>query len=291
MAGRAPVKLPNLNLQRWFTSASPQLATSAGGDDRFGTTLFSSRSGGSGGGGDDFGFDDDETQVSDAPAESPRSTRGGGSGGNRGNGSGGRQRTIQFQPEDRYWTEYLRIALPIIGLILMLGLFWFWATRIIGDDPDTTDPTPTEEIGAVSTIGANPTATVEATTETTVAVTPEPTNEPAAEPTATTDGGDNEAEETPEDTEEEPTTEPDDSGSGEFAADDSVVINDEGEGGVNMRSDPTTQEENIVVQLQPGDELTIVSGPEEGDDLIWYEVVDGDGNNGYVAADYLEAAP
>lgn len=280
------MKLPNLNLQRWFAPVLPRLATNAGADKRFGTMMFSSRSGGD----DDYGFPDDETQVSEAPAERQRAPRTGGSGGgDRGNGSGGRQRTIQFQPEDRYWTEYLRIALPIIGLILMLGLFWYWATQIIGDDTDPDDPVPTETVGQVETIAAEPTDAVTPTEESTVAVTPDETSAATEEPTeAPADGDNTSGEETPADGEEQPTEEPADTGGDEFAADDVVVVNDSG---VNLRAAPTTAEDNIVATLDEGEELIILGGPESGENYEWYEVVTSDGEfTGFIASEFIEAA-
>jgi hypothetical protein len=243
---------------------------------------FSSRGGGGGG---DYGFpdDDDETQASETPPEPARSGRGGGGRGG-GGGTGGRPRTIQFQPEDRYWTEYLRIALPIIGLILMLGLFWYWATQIIGDDDNSSDPVATETTGVVETIAAEPTDTGEATQEQTVANTPEPTEEEAA-PTATEEESADGEQPTEEPAEEEPTEEPAEEGESEFAPDDVVVVNDSD---VNMRSEPTTAEENIVTTLQAGDVLTIADGPEEADGIVWYNVVTEGGEEGWVSADFLD---
>jgi hypothetical protein len=243
---------------------------------------FSSR----GGGGGDYGFpdDDDETQVSETPPEPARAGRGG-RGGGGGNGSGGRPRTIQFQPEDRYWTEYLRIALPIIGLILMLGLFWYWATQIIGDDDNPSDPVPTETTGVVETIAAEPTDTSEATQEQTVANTAEATEEEAAstETPAEEEGGD---EPTEEPAEEEPTEEPADEGTAEFAPDDVVVVND-----TDVRLRETAPDGEVLTTLTTGDTLTIVSGPESAGDFEWYEVVTEDGQfTGWVAADFLDPA-
>ena len=284
MVGLAHVKLPNLNLQRWFTPLEPRLATTAGTDERFGTTMFSGRPGGD----DDYGFPDDETQASEAPTTRQTTPRSGGSGGGggRGNGSGGRQRTIQFQPEDRYWTEYLRIALPIIGLILMLGLFWYWATQIIGDDTNPDDPVPTQTVGQVATIAAEPTDAVAPTEETTIAVTPdEATEPPDDEPTEEPADGDNAAEEeTPADAEEEPTEDPSDTTSEEFAADDLVAVSDTE---VRLRSEASTESE-IVTVLSEGDELIIVAGPDSGETYEWYEVVTTDGEfMGFIASDFI----
>ena len=56
---------------------------------------------------------------------------------------------MSYQPEERYWTDYLRIALPVIGLLLLIGLLWYWASALIGDGGD--QPPPTQETAAVIT--------------------------------------------------------------------------------------------------------------------------------------------
>lgn len=283
-AGHANVKRPSLSPLRLFEPATPfpQLAgatASAGG----GSMLFARNSGsGSGGGGgrrpDDLDpeFDDvDETTYAyddDQPAAAPRSGRGrrtaspeaGGSGGS----AGGRQRTVQFQPEERYWTEYLRIALPVIGLLLMLGLFWFWAQQLIGDDnkePEATNApgmvvTPTEQINV-------PTATVQ------VVVTAEPTQppaptQPAAEPTATTATAN-------------PATPP----AAEIAVGSTVTTTEE----VNMRPEASTTGDPVA-QIPAGTTLTVIGGPQEADGYTWWQVEDAAGDTGWVAADFIQAS-
>ena len=59
------------------------------------------------------------------------------------------ERTVSYQPEERYWTDYLRIALPVIGLLLLIGLLWYWASALIGDGGN--QPPPTQETAAVIT--------------------------------------------------------------------------------------------------------------------------------------------
>jgi len=89
------------------------------------------------------------------------------------------ERTVSYQPEERYWTDYLRIALPVIGLLLLIGLLWYWASALIGDG--SNQPPPTAETVAVITrvneaTPAPPTAT---------AIVIAPTPGPPAVPTAT----------------------------------------------------------------------------------------------------------
>ncbi len=59
------------------------------------------------------------------------------------------ERTVSYQPEERYWTDYLRIALPVIGLLVLIGLLWYWASALVGDGG--SEPPPTPELQAVIT--------------------------------------------------------------------------------------------------------------------------------------------
>lgn len=86
---------------------------------------------------------------------------------------------MSYQPEERYWTDYLRIALPVIGLLLLIGLLWYWASALIGDGGSNQPPTPAM-VAVVTPVNqatpAPPTAT---------AVVLAPTPGPPVEPTAT----------------------------------------------------------------------------------------------------------
>lgn len=268
IAGQTNVKFPKRSPLRLFAPARPEVALAGVG----GTTMFASDS-------DDDGYDPPPRR------ERVRSEPLSGSGELRGprgtSGTGGRQRTVQFQPEERYWTEYLRIALPIVGLLLMIGLFWYWAQALIteGDDPDPA-ATMTPE-GAPALIAD--------------ASTPEPTNTP---PVANSG-----AQQPPVPT-ETPATPPagasvDDAGAegnaqaadveGQspigLAIDGPAVINDSD---VRLRPNASTADEPIAM-LQADTAVTIVSGPTEAEDYTWWQIsVDDTGETGWVAENFLD---
>jgi hypothetical protein len=281
------VKLPDISLFKGWPTLQPEFAV-AGAPARemprerrsnplAGVMLFASGSGS--GGNDDDGYDDD--LVYEEPVEQPtrrapgaqRSAAGASSGGGgRGGAGGGRPRSVQYQPEERYWTEYLRIALPILGLLLMIGLLWFWALQLMdddepgGDQPVVTEPAPTQEV-----VVPDSTPTTEATDEVIAPPTIEPT--PTQEQT------------TPEAPPEET---PANTGGGEIAIDSVVQTTEEG---VNMRTDASVSADSLG-QLPAGTVLTVTDGPIEADDYTWWQVVnDATGEVGYVVDDFLEVAP
>lgn len=260
-AGHANVKFSRLSRMRLFAPAIPQLASAQGG----GTMMFSRSSGGSGGD-EDYGFSEEEQE----PTPTPRNNRSSGTGGNGGNG--GRQRTVQFEPEERYWTEYLRIALPVIGLLLMLGVFWYWAQQLISDDGNTTEPTATEQ-----TIGS-----ADIVTPTVLPATPEPTqvvvvptDVPVAPVPATNAAGTGTQ-----------ATPPPETSTGTIAIGTNVVTND----AVNLRPDASTAGDPII-QLKSGTSLKVIGGPSSGENYTWWQVEDADGNQGWVISEAIDPAP
>jgi hypothetical protein len=224
-------------------------------------------------------------------------TRSGGRGGNfpAGGGDPGRPERpgrstpptppANFQPEERYWTDYLRIALPVVGLLLMLGLFLFWAGELIGDE---AEPTNTPDVALVEENNVPPTETP--TSEADVALqassapgatsqtpTPSQAGEGAAtKPTAT-------ATTAPAETEPTATTEPT---TGELAIGATAVVNEDA---VNCRGDPTT-ESAAITQLTVDTTVTILDGPVDAEDYTWWYVELEDGTSGWVVSDYLSPA-
>jgi hypothetical protein len=195
-------------------------------------------------------------------------------------GGGSGDRPASYQTEERYWTDYLRIALPIAGLLLLLSVFWFWASSFIGDDDNNT---PTPAVAVNVTPPGQPTLTptlqdaVVLDTPTTGAATA-PTQAPTQAPAEPT-----QAPAEPTQAPAEPTQA---TSSGAFAEGDLVIVNDND---VNMRDQPTTSG-NVVDTLTQGTELRIISAtPTDAEGHTWWNVSDDAlGVEGWVAGEFIE---
>jgi len=192
----------------------------------------------------------------------------------------GQERTVSYESEERYWTDYLRVALPVIGLLLMLALFWWWAQQFIGDDKSgnqvALEATQTTEIATK----AAPTATN--TQE--VVVQPTQVQTTPTSGTSGTDGNNGgQAENTPADNS---------GGNGqncEFKKGDYVVVTQEGDG-LRLRTDPEQSDSNIVDTLDAGTVLRIVEDctVEDADGNQYVRVRDeATSRTGYVSADFV----
>lgn len=311
------MKLPTFeNPLKLFTPAfagAPQAASGMNG----GHMMFASSGSGSGSGGggyddDDYGYDDDYDFEPDPPQEDPagqrpqsnRTRRNAG----RANANGGRSRSSSVQPEERYWTDYLRIALPVIGIVLMLGLLWIWASSLLGDDSENISDPGEDEVGLVTTQTPDPNVvTTQPNTASTPAAPPQQdtnageipisnqgqnqTTPPPPVDTTVVEtpppGGDNQTgEETTtaeEPVEEEPVAEE----PGEITVGGTVRITEDN---VNIRSSPSLAGEPIGTAMA-GDEAQVASGPEEAEEYIWWEVVFDNGSPGFVVQEFLEPVP
>jgi len=262
---------------------------------------FSSAGGGVGGGRQD---DAEDAYYDEVPEDTERSS--GPERRDANSSTSGSRRTVQSEPDDRYWTDYLRIALPVIGLLLVIAVFWYWAQQLIDDgseeditstqpgiaeiaDEATSEPiltgTPDTEESNASDLddeGAPPTAVVADAGQDQDVITPTPAPDAEQPPP---DGSDNEVPEP---------------GSGEdvsnvlagltapegIAVDTTVVTTDEG---VNLRSESIIAD-NVVTMLDTGEELTVVSGPVDAEGFTWWQVVTATGEQGWVAEDFLAPA-
>jgi hypothetical protein len=201
--------------------------------------------------------DDDVPPPSDRSSTDPR----------------GRERQLDYYTEERYWTDYVRIGLPIIGVILILLVALLWIIPFFSDDDDGDD---TVGAGGTATttipvIAASPTTTAEAGATRSpqiILTTPSGTTPagPGVEPTATTG-------------EQPPAT------GGEIYNGAIVAVANTGGTGVNMRSTASVDGEVVTVALD-GTEFTVVGEAEEADGFVWWPV-DGEAGTGYIVEDYL----
>jgi type IV secretory pathway VirB10-like protein len=190
------------------------------------------------------------------------------------------ERTVSYQPEERYWTDYLRIALPVIGLLLLIGLLWYWASALIGDGGN--QPPPTAQTVAVITpvneatpapptataviIAPTPgpppvpTATAAPAVATTQTVTPTPAAAEAANPCASLPV---------------------------YSVGDVVATTAE----LNLREGPSTDSASVAV-LPVGTRLQVTGEFEEAGQCDWWPVTVVDtGQSGFVIEQYLQPAP
>lgn len=235
----------------------------------------SSGSGFGGGGSNRPGRGDDPWQAPASRGGDPDDTLAYGAPRAERDTAGGQGRSVSYQPEERYWTDYLRLALPVIGLLLMLGLFLFWLNNLI-DGSSNTPPTEQVIVGeiipTVDTIGAaSPSAVTTTAPTNTVPV------DPAAVTTATVAPGAG-------DTATDPTAPPADGDTFPIGSDVQVSADD----GLTLRSEASVDGQALLT-LDFGAILTITGEPEQGGDLTWYPV-EVEGNQGWVAADFIEAA-
>ena len=186
-------------------------------------------------------------------------------------------RDYNYDPEERYWTDYLRIAAPILGVILMVLVFWFAISQFLGDKEDGSvaggDTTPV----TLPTTMATPNA---ATTPTPSDGTPPPTIVNGTPSAGTTPAAPGNGAATP------PPDVPSASG-GEIAVGATVQVVGTDGAGVNVRSKASTEGE-IIATFIDGTILDVTGESVPAEDFIWWPVISEDGVEGYVVQEYLE---
>lgn len=207
---------------------------------------------------------------------------------------GGQERTVSYQPEERYWTDYLRIALPVIGLLVLIGLLWYWASQLI-DDGSGEPPPPTLVAAEVDVIEGTP---------------PPPTATPETAPAAITEGAPAAATDVPAPIEtpavaaatepagapvitvapDAPSADEPDSGLlPQYDVGAVVVVTDP----VNVRSEATT-ESDIVEEVDAGTTFEVTGAFVEGGEgeFDWWPVRNTSTSQaGYIREDLLERSP
>jgi hypothetical protein len=182
----------------------------------------------------------------------------------------GQERSVSYETEERYWTDYLRVALPVIGLLLMLALFWWWAQEFIGDN---ADPDDIAEVTRTAQVATMPTPSPTATQQVAVRATEQtenPTEEPGSGDGTPSDGGDDNQ----------------DCG---FTRRQVVVVTEDG---VNLREEPDASQDNVITQLDAQTVLSIVDDCYEEDaegNRFWRVRNNETAETGYISEDFIEA--
>ena len=184
----------------------------------------------------------------------------------------GRERQLDYYTEERYWTDYVRIGLPIVGVILILLVALLWIIPLFGGDDDDDDSLgangtaqatlPVIQPSVTATTGAGAAETPRITLTTQPGSTP-----PAGVPTPTSE-----------------TTQPPPTG-GEIYNGAIVAVANTGGTGVNMRSIASVDGEIVAVVLD-GTEMTVIGEAEEADGYVWWPV-QGESGSGYIVEDFL----
>lgn len=186
---------------------------------------------------------------------------------------------FDYYDGERTLADYARIAAPILGVIVLVILLWFWIAQFLdddnGDNGDTASSTATELPSFTAT--GEPTENA--------AGTPSP---PAVAPTPT-DGGVGVASPTaPTGQEGAPTSEAggETGGGTEIYVGATVEVGNTGGAGVNVRAEASTEAEVLTVFLD-GTQVQVIGGPFEGEGYVWWQVTGNEVASGWVVDDYL----
>lgn len=183
----------------------------------------------------------------------------------------GREHQLNYYSDERYWTDYVRIGLPILGVILILLVALLWIIPFftgdgaddgqlgVGGSPTTTIPVIRSSVTATAQAGSG-TPRIVLTTQ------------PGTTPPSTIGGP-------------TATTAPAPPSSGAIYNGATVAVANTGGTGVNMRSTASVNGEIVSVVLD-GTECTTTGEPEDADGFVWWPV-ECDAGSGYIVEDYL----
>ncbi len=207
----------------------------------------------------------------------------------------GKERSLSYYTEERYWTDYAKLIVPVVVVVGLLGLAWFIGTgKLRGGSSDATaTPNSTTTTASVASAAASTRTsaasvvtgsarpgTVPATTGSgvivpngTVGVPVNQATLPAKPPGVGTPAA----------------------GTGPTAGGASPILpiqkfkvaNTDG-AGVNMRDKPDTKAGKVVTNVPEGTEVQATGPAVDGEGGPWYPVQVGD-KSGFIRNDFLKA--
>lgn len=200
----------------------------------------------------------------------PPPVPGGGGGPSWGDGD----RDLNYYSEERYWTDYIRIIAPIVGVIVLVIILWVWIASFLGDDDSGEAANATGTL-PVTTLTAAESQTPEGNT------TPSP---PGTAATATSPGGGSTAVTTPS---AAPTTDGGNGGPVAIYLGATVEVANTDGTGVNVRADATTSSEVLTVFLD-GTQIQVIDGPVDAEGFEWWKITGNEVSEGWIVSDYLK---
>jgi len=204
----------------------------------------------------------------------------------------GKERSLSYYTEERYWTDYAKLIVPVVVVVALLGIAWFVGVgkfRSGGSDATVTPAasTTTAASAAVSTGAASSVITGSARPGTAPAgtgaagvitpggvtgITTQPTL-PAGSPRPGTPAAN---------------TGPIASGSSPTLPIQKFKVANTGGTGVNLRDKPDTKAGKIVTNVPEGTEVQATGPAVDGEGGPWYPVQVGD-KSGFIRNDFLVA--
>lgn len=157
---------------------------------------------------------------------------------------------------------WLWIGLGAIVTVLAIAVAVLWAKLFLDVQPAEIEPTPAPIINTTTPTSIPPTPQV---------VQPTLTEQPIATPTNISI------------TAEPATPVP----LGEIGIGGSVVVIETGVG-LNLRSEPVVDPDNILELVQDGIILEVTGGPQESEGFTWWKVTTPDGVEGWAVQDFLQ---
>ena len=205
----------------------------------------------------------------DDPPRPPTSGDGGPSWGNG-------DQDFNYFEEERSWTDWVRIGAPILAVLLLVVLLWFWIANFLGDDGDDDDDVAAGTASIeLPTFSASPEATETGQaggTPPAVAASPTPNTGVPGVPSATLPGTD-------------PTQDPGGGPTEIYLGATVEVANTDG-AGVNVRADATTSAEILTVFLD-GTQISIIDGPRDVEGFRWWQISGNEIGAGWIVEDFL----
>lgn len=171
-------------------------------------------------------------------------------------------------PPPRTSPPWLWIGLGAIVTVLAIAVAVLWVQLFLDVQPAEDEPTPSPVVNTATPTLPAPTVTVAAPVQ--GAETPAATPEPAA--TSESSSG------------VVPTLPP----AGVVGIGVSVTVVDTAVG-LNLRSQPVVDPNNIVALVPDGTLLEVIDGPQDSEGYIWWQLRTADGAEGWAVADFLRA--